>query len=137
MDHGPLRMVADTFPWVFAAALLNACGKDGQFCRRQRVLPPLRVGWALTATGASPPGETIADFPGGFQALFGTTITSQAFENQVAKPHGAAGARTLADRLIRERTRHVLGCEKGRAGGEFRRLRMQDGRSLAMHDGWR
>jgi hypothetical protein len=28
MDHGQFSMVADKFQWVFAEALLNACGKD-------------------------------------------------------------------------------------------------------------
>jgi len=37
MDHGHLSMVADKFQWVFSEALLNACGTDVKFCRRQRV----------------------------------------------------------------------------------------------------
>ena len=37
MDHGQLTMVADKFQWVFSEPLLNACGKDVKFCRRQRV----------------------------------------------------------------------------------------------------
>src|SRR5437867_6845425 len=109
MDHGQLSMVADKFQWVFSEPLLNACGKDVKFCRRQRVITPFRLGLALTATYASQRVETIADFHCGFNALFGTTITSKAFYNQVAKPHFAA----------------------------FRHIVMQDGSALAIHDGLR
>jgi hypothetical protein len=38
MDHRQLSMVADKFQWVFAEALLNACGKDVKFCRRERTI---------------------------------------------------------------------------------------------------
>jgi hypothetical protein len=72
-------MVADKCQWVFAEALLNACGKDVKFCRRQRVITPFRLGLALTATCASQQVETIADCHGGFNALFGTTVTDKAF----------------------------------------------------------
>jgi len=113
MDHGQLSMVADKFPWVFAEPLLNACGKDGKFCRRQRVITPFRLGLALTAICASPRVETIADFHWGFKALFGPTVTYNAFYNQVAKPHFADVARTMAERLISDMTLQVLGFEKG------------------------
>ena len=65
MDHGQLSMVVDKFQWVFSESLLNACGKDVKFCRRQRVITPFRLGLALTATCASQRVETIADFPFG------------------------------------------------------------------------
>ena len=74
-------MVADKFQGVFSEALLNACGKEVKFCRRQRVITPFRLGLALTATCASQPVETIADFHCGFNALFGTTMTYKAFYN--------------------------------------------------------
>ena len=137
MDHGQLSMVADKFQWVFSEALLNSCGKALQFCRRQRVITPFRLGLALTAPCASQRVETIADFHCGFTALFGTTVTSKAFYNQVAKPHWADCARTMAERLISDMTLQVLGCEKGRAFGEFRHILIQDASSLAMHDGLR
>src|SRR5467141_526493 len=75
MDHGQLSMVADKFPWVFSEALLNACGKEVKFCRRQRTITPFRLGLALTATCASQRVDTLADFHRGFNALFDTTIT--------------------------------------------------------------
>src|SRR6476620_9032091 len=137
MDHGQLSMVADKFQWVFSEALLNACGKDVKFCRRQRVITPFRLGLALTATCASQRVETIADFHCGFNALFGTTVTYKAFYNQVAKPHFADFARTMAARLISDMTLKVLGFEKGRAFSEFRHLLLQDGSSFAIHDGLR
>src|SRR5919109_2397252 len=137
MDHGQLSMVADKFQWVFSEALLNACGKDVKFCRRQRVITPFRLGLALTATCASQQVETIADFHCGFNALFGTTVTYKAFYNQVAKPHFADFARTMTERLISEMTLKVLGFAKGRPFGEFRRIILQDGSSFAIHDGLR
>jgi len=79
MDRGQLSMVADKFQWVFSEPLLNACGQDVKFCRRQRVITPFRLGLALTATCASQRVETIADFHCGFNALFGTTVTYKAF----------------------------------------------------------
>jgi hypothetical protein len=134
MDHGHLSMVADKFQWVLSEALLNACGKDGKFCRRQRIITPLRLGLALTATCASQPGETIADVHCGFHALFGTTITSKAFSKQVAKPHVADFARTMTARLLSAMTRKGLGCATGHACAALRHLVMQDGSALAIHD---
>jgi hypothetical protein len=137
MDHGQLSMVADKFQWVFSEALLNACGKDVKFCRRQRVITPFRLGLALTATCASQRVETIADFHCGFHALFGTTITYKAFYNQVAKPHFADFARTMTERLISEMTLKVLGFAKGHAFAAFRHIVIQDGSSFAIHDSLR
>ena len=137
MDHGQLSMVADKFQWVFSEALLNACGTDVKFCRRQRVITPLRLGLALTATCASQRVETIADFHCGFNALFGTTLPYKAFYNQLAKPHFADFARTMAERLISDRTLKVLGFKKGGAFSEFRHIILQDGSSCAIHDGLR
>src|SRR2546423_10312019 len=133
MDHRQLSMVADKFQWVFSEPLLNACGKGVKFCRRQRVITPLRLGLALTATCASQRVETIADLHCGFKALFGTTVTYKAFSNQVAKPHCADFARTMAERLLSEMTLKVLGCKKGHAFAAFRHIVMQDGSSCAMH----
>ena len=137
MDHGQLSMVADKFQWVFSEPLLNACGKDVKFCRRQRVITPFRLGLALTATCASQRVETIADFHCGFNALFGTTVTYKAFYNQVAKPHFADFARTMTARLVSEMTLKVLGFAKGHAFAAFRHIVIQDGSSFAIHDGLR
>jgi hypothetical protein len=137
MDHGQLSMVADKFQWVFSEALLNACGKDAKFCRRERIITPFRLGLALTATCASQRVETLADFHRGFHALFQTTITYKAFYNQGAKPHCAAFIRTMTSRLIGEMTLKVLGFEKGRAFTEFRQIIIQDGSSFAIHDALR
>src|SRR5438270_1968615 len=137
MDHGHLTMVADKFQWVFSETLLNACGTDVKFCRRQRVITPFRLGLVLTATCASQRVETLADLHCGFNALCGTAVTYKAFYNQVAKPHFADFARTLAARLISDMTLKVLGFEKGRAFGEFRHIILQDGSSFAIHDSLR
>ena len=87
------RWITDNLAWsrtssngCFPEALLNACGKDAKFCRRQRIITPFRLGLALTATCASQRVETLADFHRGFNALFGTTVTYKAFYNQMAKP---------------------------------------------------
>jgi Transposase DDE domain len=137
MDHGQLSMVVDKFQWVFSESLLNACGKDAKFCRRERIITPFRLGLALTATCASQRVETLADLHRGFNALFGTTVTYKAFYNQVAKPHFADFARTMTERLISDMTLKVLGFAKGRAFSEFRHIVMQDGSSFAIHDGLR
>jgi hypothetical protein len=137
MDHGQLSMVADKFQWVFSEPLLNACGTEAKFCRRQRILTPFRLGLALTATCASQPVETLADFHRGFNALWGTTITYKAFYNQVAKSRFADFARTMTSRLIGDMTLKVLGFAKGRAFAEFRHIVLQDGSSFAIHDGLR
>jgi len=137
MDHGQLSMVVDKFQWVFSEALLNACGRDVKFCRRQRVITPFRLSLALTATCASQHVETIADFHCGFNALFGTTVTYKAFYNQVAKPRFADFARTMTERLISDMTLKVLGFAKGHAFAEFRHIVIQDGSSFAIHDGLR
>src|SRR2546428_8634130 len=137
MDHGQLSMVADKFQWVFSEPLLNACGTEVKFCRRQRIITPFRLGLALTATCASQPVETLADFHRGFNALFGTTVTYKAFYNQVTKAHFADFARTMTARLIGDMTLKVLGFKKGRAFAEFRHIVLQDGSSFAIHDGLR
>src|SRR6476660_10352857 len=137
MDHGQLGVVAEKFQWGFSEPLLNACGQDVKFGRRQRVITPFRLGLALTATCASQRVETIADFHCGFNALFGTTITYKAFYNQVAKPHLADFARTMTERLISEMTLKVLGFAKGQALAAFRHIVIQDGSSFAIHDGLR
>jgi hypothetical protein len=137
MDHGQLSMVADKFQWVFSEALLNASGKDAKLCRRERIITPFRLGLALTATCASQRVETLADFHRGFNALWGTSITYKAFYNQVAKPHFADFARTMAERLIGEMTLKVLGFQKGQAFAEFHHIVIQDGSSFAIHDGLR
>jgi hypothetical protein len=130
-------MVADKFQWVFSEALLNACGKNVKFCRRQRIITPFRLGLALTATCASQRVETIADLHCGFNALFGTTITYKAFYKQVAKPHFADFSRTMTERLISEMTLKVLGFAKGQAFAAFRHIIIQDGSSFAIHDSLR
>jgi hypothetical protein len=137
MDHGQLSMVADKFQWVFSEPLLNACGTEAKFCRRQRIITPFRLGLALTATCASQSVATLADFHRGFNALWGTTITYKAFYNQVAKSRFADFARTMTSRLIGDMTLKVLGFAKGRAFAEFRHLVLQDGSSFAIHDGLR
>src|SRR5438552_327301 len=137
MDHGQLSMVADKFQWVFSESLLNACGKDTKFCRRERTITPFRLGLALTAACASQRIETLADFHRGFNALFDTTITYKAFYNQLAKPHFADFLRTTAARLISEMTLKVLGFTKGRTFAAFRRIVIQDGSSFAIHDALR
>ena len=137
MDHGQLSMVADKFQWVFSEALLNACGKNVKFCRRQRIITPFRLGLALTATCASQRVETIADLHCGFNALFGTTITYKAFYKQVAKPHFADFSRTMTERLISEMTLKVLGFAKGQAFAAVRHIIIQDGSSFAIHDSLR
>ena len=137
MDHGQLSMVAAKFQWVFSESLLNACGKDAKFCRRERIITPFRLGLALTATCASQRVETLADLHRGFKALFGTTVTYKAFDNQVAKSHFADFARTMTERLISDMTLKVLGFAQGRAFSEFRHSIMQDGSSFAIHDGLR
>src|SRR5881296_2572114 len=137
MDHGQLSMMADKFQWVFSESLLNACGTEAKFCRRQRIITPFRLGLALTATCASQPIETLADFHRGFNALWGTTVTYKAFYNQLAKLHFADFARTMTSRLIGDMTLKVLGFAKGRPFGEFRRIILQDGSSFAIHDGLR
>src|SRR5215469_1110599 len=137
MDHGQLSMVADKFQWVFSESLLNACGTDAKFCRRERIITPFRLGLALTATCASQRVETLADLHRGFNALCGTTVTYKAFYNQVAKPHFADFTRTMTERLISDMTLTVLGFAKGRVFAEFRHIVIQDGSSFAIHDGLR
>lgn len=119
---GLFRVVAERLP------------KDVRFGQRQRIITPLRLGLALTTTCASQHVEPIADFHRAFPAFWGTTSTYKAFYNHVAKPHCADCARTRAARLISAMTLPVLGCETGRAVGEFRHIILQDGSSLALHD---
>ena len=137
MDREHLSMVADKFQWVFSELLLNACGKEAKFCRRERLITPFRLGLALTATSASQQVETLADFHRGFNALWGTQVSYEAFYKQLAKPQFAAFARTLSERLISDMSLKVFGFTKGRAFGELRRILIQDGTSFAIHNALR
>jgi hypothetical protein len=136
-DHEQLSMVANKFQWVFSEPLLNACGKEAKFCRRERRITPFRLGLALTATTASPQVETLADLHRGFNALWDTQVSDAAFYKQLAKPRFAEFARTLSERLIGEMTLKVLGFAKGHVFAEFRHIVIQDGSSFAIHDGLR
>src|SRR5256712_1205892 len=137
MDHGQLSMVADKFQWVFSEALLNACGKETRFCRRERIITPFRLGLALVATSESQLVDPLADFHRGFCALLDVTISYKAFYDQLAKPRFADFMRTMTERLIGELSLKVLGFAKGRAFAEFRHIVIQDGSSFAIHDGLR
>src|SRR5437588_10061939 len=119
MDHGQLSMVADKCQWVFSEPLLNACGTEAKLCRRQRIITPLRLGLALTATCASQPVETLADCHRGCNAFWGPTITSNAVSHPGAQSRFAGFARTMTARLVGDMTLTVLGFAKGRSLAEF------------------
>src|SRR6266566_4661458 len=137
MDHGQLSMVADKFQWVFSEALLNACGKETRFCRRERIITPFRLGLALVATSASQHVDTLADFHRGFCALLDVTISYKAFYDQLAKPRFADFMRAMTERLVGEMTLKVFGFTKGQAFSEFRHIVIQDGTSFAIRDALR
>ena len=134
MDHGQLSMVADKFQWVFSEALLNACGKETRFCRRERIITPFRLGLALVATSASQHVDTLADFHRGFCALLDVTISYKAFYDQLAKPRFADFMRAMTERLVGEMTLKVVGFTTGQAFSAFRHIVIQDGTSCAIHD---
>src|SRR2546427_2295523 len=137
MDHGQLRMGADKFPWVFSEALLNACGKEARFCRRERLMTPFRLGLALVATSASHHVDTLADFHRSFCALWDVTLAYKAFYDQLAKPRFADCMRAMTARLVGERTLKVFGFTQGQAFAACRPLVIQDGTACAMHDALR
>src|SRR5438093_5683237 len=137
MDHGQLSMVADKFQWVFSEALLNACGKETKFCRRERLITPFRLGLALVATSASHDVDTLADFHRSFCALWDVTLSYKALYDQLAKPRFADFMRAMTERLVGEMTLKVFGFTKGQAFSEFRHIVIQDGTSFAIHDALR
>ena len=120
MDHDHLSMVADTFPWVFAEARLNACGKETRCCRRERLMTPLRLGLALVATSASHQADTLADFPRGFCAFVDVTISYKAFDDQLAQPRFADCMRAMTARLVGALPLKVLGFTTGQAFAALR-----------------
>jgi hypothetical protein len=137
MDHEQLSMVADKFQWVFSESLLNVCGKETRICRRERLITPFRFGVTLTATSASQRVDTLADFHRGFNALWGLTMSYEAFYKQLAKAHFADFMRTLTERLVSEMTLQMFGFTKGQAFAEFRQVIIQDGTSFAIHEALR
>src|SRR5436190_11035935 len=137
MDHGQLSMVADKFQWVFSEALLNACGTETKFCRRERLITPFRLGLALVATSASDYVDTLADFHRSFCALWDVTLSYKALYDQLAKPRFADFMRAMTERLVGEMTLKVFGFTKGQAFSEFRHIVIQDGTSFAIHDALR
>jgi len=130
-------MVADKFQWVFSEALLNACGKETKFCRRERLITPFRLGLALVATSASHDVDTLADFHRSFCALWDVTLSYKALYDQLAKPRFADFMRAMTERLVGEMTLKVFGFTKGQAFSEFRHIVIQDGTSFAIHDALR
>lgn len=134
MDHEKLSMAADKFQWVFSESLLNACGKETKFCRREHLITPFRLGLSLVSACASQEIETLADFHRSFTALWKIDVGYKSFHDQLKKPQFASFMRTLTERLVGEMTLKVFHFVKGQAFSEFRRIVIQDGTSFAVHD---
>ena len=102
-------MVADKFQWVFSETLLNTCGKDTKFCRRQRTI---RVSLGPRADGdlCKPSRETWR-IHRGFNALFDIPMT---YKRSIInwRAHVATFMGTMASRLLGELTLKVLGSPK-------------------------
>ena len=112
MAHGPLPMGAATCPGG---------------CPHRCSMPGAQTGRLGAVSAAARPGAW----------AWRSRRPVPASYHPVAQPRLADGARTLTARLGRERTLHVLGGNTGHAWAAFPHLLRQDGRSLAMHDGWR
>jgi len=56
-------------------SLLNACGKETRFCRRERIMTLFRLGLVLVATSAGQHVAPLVDFYRGFCALLDVTRT--------------------------------------------------------------
>jgi len=137
MDHEPLSMVADKFPWVFSETLRNACGQETKLCRRERIRTPLRLGLAVVAIAASQPVDTGADVHRGFGAFWDVTLSSKALYDPLAKPRCADFLRTMPERLVGEMTLNVLGFTTGPAFSACRHIVIQEGPSCALHAAFR
>ena len=134
MDRQQLPMMANKFPSVFDASLLNARGHQLEFCWRQRPITPLRFGLSVVASMAAQEVQSIADLPRHFNALWDAEVSDKAFYNQRAKASCASFLLTSLRDIMGKLTRKVLGVEAGHALSACKRIVMQDGSALARHD---
>ena len=134
MDRQQLPMMANKFPSVFDASLLNARGHQLEFCWRQRPITPLRFGLSVVASMAAQEVQSIADLPRHFNALWDAEVRDKAFYNQRAKASCASFLLTSLRDIMGKLTRKVLGVEAGHALRACKRIVMQDGSAFARHD---
>lgn len=134
MDRQQLTMMANKFPSVFDASLLNARGSQLEFCRRQRQITPFRFGLSVVASMAAQEVQSLADLQRHFNALWDAEVSDKALYNQLAKASCASFLLTSLRDIMGKLTRKVLGFEAGQACSECKRIVMQDGSSCALHD---
>ena len=134
MDHKQLTIMANKFQSVLDASTLDARGDQLEFCQRQRLITPFRFGLSVLASMASKQVHSIADLQRDFNALWDMEVSYKAFYNQLAKATGADFLRTSLCDLMGKLSMNVLGFQPGEAFGEFNRILIQDGSSLAIHD---
>ncbi len=80
MDRQQLTMMANKFPSVFDASLLNARGHQLEFCWRQRQITPCRFGLSVVASMAAQEVQSIADLQRHFNALWDAEVSLECMQ---------------------------------------------------------
>jgi len=134
MDQQHLTIMATKFQSALDRTTLNERGQHLEFAKRQRQLTPFRFGLSVIASMATQQVPSIASLHRDFNALWDMESTYKAFYQQLAKASCAEFFRLSLCDVMGKLTRKVLGFETGHALSDFKRLVIQDGSSLALHN---
>ena len=86
MDLQPLTLMANTFPSVLNAPVLNERGQQLEFVTRERLITPFRFGLSVTASMATEQVESMADLPRQGNDLWEVESSYKACYNQLDNP---------------------------------------------------
>jgi Transposase DDE domain len=133
MAPQPLITMANKFPSVLDADVLNARGQQVGFAKRARLITPCRLGLSVVASMATQQVQTLADLHRQCNELWERESDYTACYKQRLKATAPECFRTSLCHIMRQLTRQVLGFEAGQACSEFNRLILQDGSAFALH----
>jgi hypothetical protein len=134
MDPQQLTIMAKKFQSVLDADVLNERGRQLGFAERERLITPFRFALSVVASMANEQVESIAALHRQFNDLWDLDTHYRGFYNQLAKDPSPEFFRTLLGDIMGKLSMKVLGFEAGQAFSEFKRLVIQDGSSLALHN---
>lgn len=133
MDPLHLTTMAHKFQAVVDENTLNDRGQALGLVKRQRLIPPFRLGLSVLGAMATQQVHTIAGLHRQFNELWDLDTDYKAFYEQLLKAQAPKFfLHTLSDIMSQWSTK-VLGFEAGEAFSEFGRLILQDGSSFALH----
>ena len=133
MDPQQFTTMANTFPSVLDADVLNERGKQLGCAKRERLITPLCLSLSVIASLATQQVHTIADLHRQFTELWQLDTDYNAFYKQLLTSTAPEFfLSSLAD-IMSQLTMKVLGFEAGAAFSAFHRFIRHDGSAFALH----